>query len=182
MKSWSNRAVRWLRVVHRDLGYLMVGICLVYGISGMMLNHMNGRDPAYKSTYRAVELPAGLDDGALAEAWRGTEGLPVLKNTMPIDERHTRLMLDGGLGVYDSDTGTVDYELHRKRQLIYWVNKLHYNRINGWSIMADLFAVSLIFFALSGIFMLKGKNGLAGRGKWFLLAGLLIPVCYVLFS
>lgn len=182
MKSWSNRVVRWLRVIHRDLGYLMVGICLVYGLSGMMLNHMNGQDPAYKSSYRTVALPAGLEGRTLAEAWGAEEGVPALKNTMPIDEGHTRLMLEGGLGVYDRTTGTVDYEVHKKRQLIYWVNKLHYNRVNGWSIMADLFAVSLIFFALSGIFMLKGKNGLAGRGKWFLLAGLLIPVCYVLFS
>ena len=46
----------------------------------------------------------------------------------------------------------------------------------------DFFAVSLVFFALSGLFMIKGKNGISGRGKWFLLIGLLIPVLYVIFA
>ena len=48
--------------------------------------------------------------------------------------------------------------------------------------MADLFAFSLIFFALSGLFIVKGKKGMAGTGKWYLLAGILIPVLYVLFG
>jgi hypothetical protein len=45
--------------------------------------------------------------------------------------------------------------------------------------MGDFFAVSLVFFAVSGLFMVKGKNGLAGRGKWLLLAGILIPLGYI---
>lgn len=181
MKSWRNSVTRWLRVVHRDLGYIMVGISLVYGISGILLNHMNGKDPAYKSAYATATLSAGLDPEGLAAEWNGHDALPRLKNTLPIDAEHTRLMLDGGIGVYDRTTGTADYEVHKKRAFVYWINKLHYNKVNGWSIMADLFAVSLIFFALSGLFMVRGRKGVAGRGKWFLLGGLLIPACYVFF-
>jgi len=29
--------------------------------------------------------------------------------------------------------------------------------------------------------MLPGKLGLAGRGKWFLLAGLVVPAAYLLW-
>ncbi len=182
MKSLKNSVVRWLRIVHRDLGYLMVGICLVYGISGILLNHMNGKDPAYRSSYYTLDFPAGLDRDGVSAAWNGKSGLPRLKKALPLDDQHTRLMLEGGMGVYNSATGTLDYELHEKRALVYWINKLHYNRVDGWSIMADLFAVSLIFFALSGLFMIPGRKGLPGRGKWFLLAGVLIPVCYVIFT
>ncbi len=182
MKSWKSSARRWLRIVHRDLGYLMVGICFVYGISGILLNHMNGKDPAYKSIYAAIELPAGLDKEGLADAWNAETGLPRLKNTMPIDEHHTRLMLDGGVGVYDSATGTLDYELHKKRPFVYWINKLHYSKVGGWNVMADIFAVSLVFFAVSGLLMIPGKKGLLGRGKWFLLIGVIIPILYVIFS
>ena len=39
----------------------------------------------------------------------------------------------------------------------------------------DIFAVALAFLALSGIFLIKGRKGLAGRGKWFLAAGAAIP-------
>jgi hypothetical protein len=48
--------------------------------------------------------------------------------------------------------------------------------------MADFFAASLIFFAVSGLLIVRGKQGVSGRGKWFLLLGLLIPVVYVLLA
>lgn len=182
MKSWRNSTVKWLRIIHRDLGYLMVGVCLVYGISGMMLNHMNEQDPAYKSDYYKLEWAAGMDKDALSAAWNADGSLPYLKAAMPIDSEHTRLLLDGGVGVYNNVTGVLDYETHQKRAFVYWINKLHYNKVNGWSIVADFFAVSLIFFAVSGLFMIRGKKGLLGRGKWFLLGGLLIPALYILLT
>ena len=48
--------------------------------------------------------------------------------------------------------------------------------------MGDFFAFSLVFFAISGLFMIKGKNGIAGRGKWYLLIGILIPIIYMILS
>jgi hypothetical protein len=48
--------------------------------------------------------------------------------------------------------------------------------------MGDLFAVSLIFFAVSGLLMVKGKNGIAGRGKWYLIVGIIIPILYIILS
>jgi uncharacterized protein len=41
-----------------------------------------------------------------------------------------------------------------------------------------VFAVSLILLSVSGLFILKGKNGLGGRGKWWIAAGLLPPVIF----
>ncbi len=59
---------------------------------------------------------------------------------------------------------------------------MHYNRVSGWSFIGDFFAVSLVFFAASGLFMVKGKSGLAGRGKWYLVLGVLIPFIFVVFA
>jgi uncharacterized membrane protein len=47
-----------------------------------------------------------------------------------------------------------------------------------WTYVADVFAVLLIFLAGSGIFMVRGKNGIVGRGKWIVAAGILIPVIF----
>lgn len=118
----------------------------------------------------------------LSVEWSSKASLPVLKHVMPVDSENFRLMLDGGIGVYHAVSGITDYEVHHKRPVVYWFNRLHYNRIKGWNVMGDFFAFSLIFFALSGMFMVKGKNGLAGRGKWLLVSGILIPVLYILFS
>lgn len=176
----SNKISRWLRIIHRDLGFLMIGVCLVYGISGFLLNHMDGKDPAFKTIEETLLLEKNLSNDELSILWSDKK-LPEIKKIMSIDETHHRLMLNGGIGVYNSATGIVDYELHKKNEFIYWINKLHYNKVNGWTIMADIFAVSLIFFAVSGVFIVKGKRGISGRGKWYMILGLLIPVVYIIF-
>ena len=52
--KWRNKSLSyWLRVLHRDLGYLMVGACLIYAVSGILLKHMNGKDPAFRTTAAA---------------------------------------------------------------------------------------------------------------------------------
>lgn len=177
----SNKIFRWLRIIHRDLGFLMVGVCIIYGISGFLLNHMNGKDPAFTTTEATLQLEKNLTNEELTILWADKK-LPDLKKIMSIDETHYRLMLNGGIGVYNAATGIVDYEIHSKNEFIYWINKLHYNKVKGWSVMADIFAFSLIFFAISGIFIVKGKNSIAGRGKWYLIAGLIIPIVYIILS
>jgi hypothetical protein len=159
----------------------MVGVSLVYAISGILLNHMEGKDPAFRTEDVALQAEKGLSSQELAFWWNDRKNVPPLRKILPIDEQHLRLMLEGGVGVYNSVTGALDYEKHSKRRFIYWINKLHYNQVKGWSVMADLFAVSLVFFALSGLVMIKGKNGIAGHGKWYLILGLVIPVLYILF-
>lgn len=177
----SNKVSRWLRIIHRDLGFLMVGVCLVYGISGFLLNHMDGKDPAFTTTEESLQLEKNLTNEELKILWSDKK-LPELKRIMGIDNVHSRLMLNGGIGVYNSATGIVDYELHSKNEFIFWINKLHYNKVKGWSVMGDLFAFSLIFFAVSGLFIVKGKRGIAGRGKWYLAVGLLVPIIYVILA
>lgn len=183
MKWWKNKSgMYWLRVLHRDLGFFMVGVCIIYGVSGILLNHMNGKDPSFDTTEETLRLPAKMDAEELLVEWNSKPSLPALKRVMPVDSESFRLMLDGGIGVYHVASGTIDYEVHHKRPVVYWFNRLHYNRIQGWNVMGDFFALSLVFFALSGVFMVKGKNGIAGKGKWLLVLGVLVPVLYILLG
>ena len=182
MKLLNKPFTYWLRVIHRDLGFLMVGVCVVYGVSGIFLNHMNGKDPAFRTEEQTVKLSPSMDAQGVETAWKNEKDFPTLKRVIPIDEENLRLILDGGMGVYNVESGITDYEHYTKRPFVYWVNRLHYNRIHGWNVMGDFFAVSLLFFALSGMAMVKGKNGLKGRGKWYLAAGVLIPILYLIFG
>lgn len=183
MKFFSNnKLLKKLRSWHRDLGFLMVGICFVYAISGILLNHMGEKDPAFKTEEKSLQLEPRLSREELMTSWNHRKDLPAAKKVLPVDEDHSRLMLEGGIGIYNSQTGKVDYEKHTKREFIYWINRLHYNKIRGWNIMADFFAASLIFFSVSGLLIVRGKRGISGRGKWFLLLGLLIPVIYAFLA
>ena len=169
---------RSLRAIHRDLGFLAVGISLVYGISGVLLNHMNGKDPAFHTEAKMIQLPANLSENELSDTWKAEKNLPDLKRIIRIDETHLRLFLNGGVGVYNSANGYLDYEKYKKRVLIYWINRLHYGKVKGWKWVADAFAVSLIVLAITGLFIVKGKKGLAGSGKWYLIIGILIPILF----
>ncbi|MFV0365778.1 MAG: PepSY-associated TM helix domain-containing protein [Mangrovibacterium sp.] len=175
----SSTVRKYLRIWHRDLGFLLVGASLIYAISGILLNHMGGKDPAFKTQESTVQLEKGLSEEVLNASWKQEASLPELKRIMQLDEEHYRLMLKGGIGVYSTQTGLVDYEKHERREFVYWINRLHYSKVKGWNVMADFFAASLIFFALSGLLMVKGKNSIAGRGKWFLIVGILIPIIYI---
>lgn len=182
-KCWNNPTfVRTIRVLHRDLGFLMIGIALIYGISGIIMNHLGDRDPAYKTVRKSFDLPAGLNKESITVEWEKQNGLAEIKRVTAPDGTTLKLLLDGGQASYQINNGTVTYEVYKKRTLVYWINRLHYNKANSWTFMADFFAASLIFFALSGLFMVKGKKGLSGTGKWWLILGLLIPLGVVLLN
>ena len=45
------------------------------------------------------------------------------------------------------------------------MNQLHLNTPKGiWTIVADLYAISLIVLALTGMFVLKGRTGISRYG------------------
>ena len=173
--------MRLLRVIHRDLGFFVVGITLVYAISGILLNHLSGKDPAFSTEKRTVQLSPNLTESGLSDVWKANKNLPELKRILRIDDRHLRVFLNGGIGVYSVSDGSLSYERHTKRALIYWINRLHYNKVKNWSPVADFFAGSLILLAITGLFIVKGKKGLSGSGKWLLLAGILLPILFGLF-
>jgi hypothetical protein len=175
------KLVRILRAVHRDLGFFVVGITLIYAISGIILNHLGDSDPAFRTETKTIQLPENLTDTELSATWHADQQLPSLKRILPIDESRSRLFLEGGVGVYNASDGSLSYERHEKRVLIYWVNRLHYNKAKGWSPVADFFAISLILLAVTGLFLVKGKKGIAGSGKWYLLTGILIPILFGIF-
>lgn len=177
----SPKIRKWLRAIHRDLGFVMVGLSLVYGISGILLNHMNGKNPSYKTEHKTEMLATRLTMDEVKNVWQSEPGRPKL-NTIGEYSGKYRLMLQGGIGEYDPETGLLEYQTSIKKPFAYWVNQLHYNRVKGWSPMADLFAGSLIFLALSGLFMVKGKHGIEKRGKWYLIIGLLIPILYIVLA
>lgn len=69
-------------------------------------------------------------------------------------------------------TGEGTYEKVSRRPLLYHVNALHLNRLKGWKWASDLFALTLTLLSVTGLFVLRGKYGLAKRGRWLVLAGL----------
>jgi hypothetical protein len=76
-------------------------------------------------------------------------------------------------------TGNAELETINKRALLQEFNAMHLNHPKKiWTWIADIYAVVLIILAVTGLFVLKGKKGIMGRGAWLTGLGILIPLIF----
>lgn len=171
---------RWNNILHRDIGYLSVAMLIIYGVSGLAVNHMADWNPNYTKVKEIVETTPFLSDsteGIVAEAMEKLGLSEQPKNIFRPDPETAQLFYSGITYTIDIPTGSVLKESTPHRKVLFEMNQLHLNSVKGtWTFIADLFAVSLIFMGISGMFMLKGVTGLGGRGKWLVAIGIMIPV------
>jgi uncharacterized protein len=174
----------WLRAIHRDLGYLAVGLTFVYALSGLAVNHISDWDPNFENYARehtlATELPTG-DDAAAAIAVASELGI----TEEPIDVyRVSDELLEIA---YEHRTlhvtlaqGRVFEEGQEPRLLLRAANWLHLNRgKKAWTWFADGYAAVLLLLATSGMFMIAGKKGIVGRGAVLVGLGVAVPLGYL---
>lgn len=176
---------KWNNVLHRDVGYLVVALTLVYGISGLAVNHAADWNPSYrqsKTTLKIDPLTATDRDGLVKEALPRLGITEEPRNAFRPDPDTLQIFFKDQTYLIDVPTGHVIVDQVRPRPVLFEMNQLHLNASKGvWTVVADLYAVALIFMAISGMFVLRGKTGLGGRGKWLVAIGTLIPVAYFLY-
>ncbi|MEZ4329475.1 MAG: PepSY-associated TM helix domain-containing protein [Polyangiales bacterium] len=182
----AARARRVVRSLHRDAGYLAVGLTLVYALSGLAVNHIGEWDPNFTELSRSVslaELPEHEGDA------RDAAILAALDVTGPLDERYEEgegafsLRVGEDVVYVDTQAGTARLEARRPRPLLRVANWLHLNRGKAaWTYFADAYAVGLLFLALSGLFMLPSRGPGIGRRGLLVGLGVLLPVLYVTLS
>jgi hypothetical protein len=184
LSTIKKRWRAWLRAIHRDVGYLVVGLTFVYALSGLAINHIQDWDPNFTSyeKVRAIEpIDPELDDeAAIALAMERAGVTGTLRSSYRAgDEIH--LELDNRKVVIIGDQ--VTDQGREPRFLLRVANWLHYNRgKKAWTYVADLYAVLLLYLACSGLFMLKGKLGLRWRGAILVSMGIAVPIGYVVWS
>jgi hypothetical protein len=176
----------WLRAIHRDVGYLAVGLTIIYAVSGIAINHIQDWDPNFKTVAREhaiAPIPSDVPDEEAIQ--RVLDGLKITAKPREADRiaNQVEIYLDGRSLVADTETGTVYDTASEPRFFLRVANWLHYNRGKAaWTYIADGYAVLLLYLAVSGIFMLKGRLGLKGRGAVLIIAGAAVPILYVTLS
>jgi len=174
----------WLRAIHRDVGYLVVGLTFIYALSGIAINHLGSWDPNFKrvAKTRNLEGPFPEDEEALV-----TEIISKLK--LSEDEVQAsfydsdtifELALVDGSARLNIKTGVIKIIGKESRFFLRVANWLHYNRGKAtWTYIADAYAVLLLYLAISGAFILKGRKGIVGRGAILIFIGAAVPIVYV---
>ncbi|MBM4062866.1 MAG: hypothetical protein FJ265_17495 [Planctomycetes bacterium] len=177
----------WFHAIHRDVGYLCAGLVLIYAISGIAVNHVADWNPSYSTTRvqsNVGPVPHGEDvDDALAREVLGRlSSSPDYLALFQPGPHELRILRENHSIDVRLDTGEVAQEFVARRPGLYQVNFLHLNHGKElWTWVADGFAVLLIVLAVTGMFLLKGKNGFLGRGLWIAGAGLVVPLFFYWF-
>ena len=201
-----RRSVRaTLRALHRDVGFVAAGLTVVYGVSGVAVNHRGDWNYNQSMEVTATRLGAPVDllpalsesrrgelaaaPGAISEveqaalvggitAALGRAGPP--KNVFWRGPDRLSLFYEAGdrdTVDYHPSTGVAEAKSMRDRPLLRAMNFLHLNEGRRlWTYVADAFGGALVFLALSGAVMVKGSRGLRGRGGVLVVAGAVVPV------
>lgn len=180
-KRWRG----WLRAIHRDIGYLAVGLTVIYALSGLAINHIQDWDPNFTSFSRESKIdpiPADVPDAEAFARVQQALGLGAPRDTYRAGDE-IRLTYDGREIVVYGDSGQVTDQGQSPRFFLRVANWLHYNRgKQAWTYIADGYAVLLLYLAISGLFMIKGKLGLKWRGAVLVGLGAAVPLAYVVLS
>lgn len=178
----------WLRAMHRDIGYVMVGLTFVYALSGLAVNHLtdwSDGDASFKTYSTTIEVgPLAGEDQAIADRLR--QHLLIKESPREVYRQSPEeldIIFDKRSLHVNTQTGHVVDEGQKPRFILRVANWLHLNRgKKAWTYVADGYATSLMILALSGMFMIAGKKGLIGRGAILVGLGIAIPILYVTFA
>jgi hypothetical protein len=175
-KQWR----KWNVATHRDLGYFFSTLIIVYCVSGIALNHVDEWNPDFIITHDTIQISGQYQardlskDQILFFANKvGEEKYKVYDSPTPnqgkiyFDNASLHLHFESGIGVYERVS---------RRPIFYGANVIHRNSVHGWKWISDVFAFLLIVISITGLFVLKGKHGIWGRGKWWIMAGALPPI------
>jgi hypothetical protein len=178
--------MKWRKLIiatHRDVGYFFAGLTVIYAISGIAVNHIEDWNPNYviRTDEVAVgELPAGGNDVIAATVLERLAIAEQPESVVRMAPDELRIFLDQRTLTVSVPSGDVRDEHARRRYAFFEVNYLHLNHGKGfWTWFADVYAVGLAVLACTGIFIITGRKGLGGRGRWLLIAGLAIPLIYL---
>ncbi len=173
------------RVLHRDLGYFFFAMTIIYAVSGIALNHVNDWNPQFIITRTEISYhPDSLNNKMSKE-----ETLKLLEKyeVSGLYKKHyypepgkLKIFLKGGSAEIDLASGEGFIEDIRRRPFFFEISYLHYNPNLLWTWISDIYSAALFILAVTGLFILKGKKGIKGRGAWMSGLGLLMIIIFLI--
>lgn len=166
----------YMRILHRDVGFLLIGLTLVFSLSGILLVY-RPTDLLKSDTEVAETLPGGLSADEIGQAMHlrklkieGDDGQHILFSSAPS-------LRDGS---YDRSSGAVSYTEKRLPTLLNRITQLHKSSNSDfvhWFIVA--YGVLLTFLAVSSFWMFKPSTRHFRRGLAFAAAGIVAATALV---
>ncbi|HUU99472.1 MAG TPA: PepSY-associated TM helix domain-containing protein [Bacteroidales bacterium] len=172
------------RVTHRDIGYLIAGLTIIYAISGIALNHKHDWNPNYIIDNRTFNTEINftretIDKEVVQNILKKVPGNHEFKTYYFPSGNILTIFIEGGLVRINTRTGDGVVERISRRPVFYQINFLHYNPGVWWKYFSDIFCVALILVTVTGLFIVKGRNGITRRGAILTIIGILLPLLFL---
>jgi len=156
MENVVHKSVhRWMRIIHRDIGFFVIGLTVIYCISGFMLTF---RDTGFLKSETIVEkhITPGLQNTQLGRALH-------LRHINIIDQDDQEIRFTAGS--YNRETGVAIYISEEIPSVLRALNSLHSTSSKSErSLFTAIYAGLLLFLALSSFWMYKPGSRFFKRG------------------
>ncbi len=144
-----------MRALHRDIGFFLIGLVVLYSLSGVLLIY---RDTDFLKTTQRIEttLAPNLEEQSLARALRE-------KRLIGVHQEGEALVFKGGS--YNRVTGQVSYQTEKLPQFLEMFVNLHKassEKAVSW--ITTLFGGLLAFMAISSFWMFRSSHRHFKRG------------------
>jgi len=175
-----------LRTLHRDFGYFIVTMTLVYALSGIFLNHRHDFNPDYKINFidftTDIPFDGNWSAAFIEDQLKRVNDIVVFKKHYINNEGQIKIFIENGEAVINPQNGNGSMQYLEKRPIIFGMNRLHRASLGTlWKWISDIMGIIIIFVAVSGMFILKGKRSLTKWGWWLVIAGTIIPILFTIF-
>lgn len=156
-----------MRIIHRYLGFFLVGIMAMYSISGIVLVFRN-TDFLKKEISIEKTIETNLTPEKLGKA------IKIKKLNIKKQEARIYYFKNGS---YNSQTGLAKYT---KKELPYVLDRMtHLHKANTNDPLYFLnifFGVSLLFFVISSFWMFMPGSDVFKKGLYFTLGGIILTL------
>ncbi len=174
-----------VRKLHRDFGYFIVGMTIVYGLSGIFLNHRHDFNPDYKIFVTEFQTDfkdkTNLTKAEVETVLKQLDRKVIYKKHYLANSGVVKVFIENGEVLINPKTGEAVMRNLQRRPIIYEMNRLHTSALGTvWKWGSDLMAAILIFVAVSGLFVLTGRRGFNRWGWWLTAAGFIVPLVFAL--
>ncbi|WP_424451913.1 hypothetical protein [Petrimonas mucosa] len=161
-----------MRVLHRDIGFLTIGLTLVYVLSGVLLIYRNTDFMKMEKT-EEKQLAASLSGSEVAQQLR-------IRNFKV--EREEGAVIYFKEGHYNGDTGMP--VITRKVYIPPFDKLVNLHKVTGahsLSVLSLIYGCMLFFLAFSSLFMFRFGSRKSKRGIVMIIISIVLTVVIVAF-
>lgn len=174
-----------IRELHRDLGYFFIGLIISFSISGILQNHRQTWHPEkYTIDIKPVTLQLPQEEKEITEDF-----VKKLTKEFNFKDKFRRYSIKKGELKISYEKHDVEIDIKsgkgeiiefKKTPFIAQMNQLHKDTSVWWIYYSDVFALGLIFIAITGAMMFpRGKFSFKSRGWKLAVAGIVFPLIFL---